>query len=243
MNQEMSENDIQNKRLDQFGRKLLETARVRDEEIEKIVAVPQLFDSVKAEIKAAEHSRRKPKRFFGDWVTLSFWNRQRSAGALAILTVLAGGAAVIIFKTQDSPQPAEQTIKSETQTQITQVENPPPPSEIKETKIPAVKNRVSAEQIAFKPGMSKSPNRVRKPDSVKASRSNKKQLQEIFYSLGFAGNWEAKDEDLQIVRAELSRAELFALGVNLPVENESAKIKTDLLVSADGVARAIRFVE
>ncbi len=29
---------------------------------------------------------------------------------------------------------------------------------------------------------------------------------------------------------------------NLPIENESEKIKTDLLVGADGVARAIRLV-
>jgi hypothetical protein len=65
----------------------------------------------------------------------------------------------------------------------------------------------------------------------------------VFYSLAVGRNWEESGEDLQIVRAEISRSELFALGINLSVENESAKVKTDLLVGADGLARAFRFVE
>ena len=63
-----------------------------------------------------------------------------------------------------------------------------------------------------------------------------------FYALTNAGNLEDAAE-LKIIRTELSRASLFALGVNLPIENETEKFKTDLLVGSDGVARAIRFVK
>ena len=63
-----------------------------------------------------------------------------------------------------------------------------------------------------------------------------------FYALTAAGNPSENGEELRVVRAELSRSSLFALGVNMPIENESEKIKTDLLVGADGVARAIRLV-
>ena len=237
----MSKHDLQNKRLDQIGRSLLKATRASTEEIEKLVAAPQLFDSVKARIKADEQSRRKSKRFFDDWASVSFWNRQM-AGALAVLIILVGCSALIIFKTQGVLQLTEQTIKPEIQAPIIEAEKTLSSGD-KETKIPAVKNHRNVEQVAFKPKSSKLPNRLRKPNPVKATPSNKESSQEIFYSLVSAGNWGAEGEDLQRVRAELSRAELLALGVNLPVENEAAKIKTDLLVGTDGVARAIRFVE
>jgi hypothetical protein len=64
-----------------------------------------------------------------------------------------------------------------------------------------------------------------------------------FYAVTFAGSPGEAGEDLRIIRADLPRSSLFALGVNLPVENETTKIKTDLLVGADGVVRAIRLVE
>jgi hypothetical protein len=41
----------------------------------------------------------------------------------------------------------------------------------------------------------------------------------------------------------MSRARLLALGVAVQTENEIEKIKTDLLVGSDGVARAIRLVK
>ena len=58
----MSKQDLQNKKLDQIGRKLLEAAGTREEEIERIVAAPQLFDSVKASIEI-NRAGRSSKRF------------------------------------------------------------------------------------------------------------------------------------------------------------------------------------
>jgi type IV secretory pathway VirB10-like protein len=244
----MSKHDLQNERLDQIGRNLFKATRVNNEEIEKIVAAPQLFDSVKARIAVEEQLLRKPNLFFGNWASLFFWNRQSVASAFAILIVLLTCAAVLIIKKQGSSQLVEQMIKPETRPQIKRAENQPLPSEIKETKIketknPAIKNRVDTERIVFKVETPKLQNSTRKPSPQKTSQSAKKQPQEVFYSLASAGNWEANGEDLQIVRTELSRSELFALGVDVPVENDTAKIKTNLLVGADGVARAIRFVE
>ena len=59
----------------------------------------------------------------------------------------------------------------------------------------------------------------------------------------FNANREFGNENLQIVKAELSQSELFALGINLQLENNFSKIKTELLIGEDGVARAIRVVE
>jgi hypothetical protein len=239
----MRKHNLQNEQLDQISRKLFKATRVSNEEIEKIVHAPQLFNAVKARIRAEEQLRDKPKRFFNDRVNVVVWNRQSVAGAFAILIVLATCAAVIVFKNQNSPELVKQITKPEIRPQVARAANQLPPAEIKESNIPAIKNSPVAEKIAFKAEKPKLPNLIRKTSPRKSIRNPEKESKEIFYSLQFAGNWQTEGEDLQIVRTEITRAELLALGINLPVENETAKIKTDLLVGTDGVARAIRFVE
>ena len=41
----------------------------------------------------------------------------------------------------------------------------------------------------------------------------------------------------------MPRSALFAMGVNIPLENDAEVVKADLLVGTDGVTRAIRVVE
>jgi hypothetical protein len=82
---------------------------------------------------------------------------------------------------------------------------------------------------------------ARKANAVK--RQTESEVLGDFYALTYAGNLGETGEDWQIIRTEISRSSLFALGVNLSIENESEKLKTDLLVGSDGIPRAIRFVK
>ena len=51
-------------------------------------------------------------------------------------------------------------------------------------------------------------------------------------------------QDGHVVRAEIPRSSLVAMGVvDLPIEGSNEKIKTDLLVGSDGVVRGIRIVK
>lgn len=239
----MRKQDLQNEKLDEIGRKLLESGALQSDEIERIAAAPHLFDSIKAKIKT-EELRRKPKRF-----VVNFWNWQTATGAFAILFILAIGASLFIFKTKGSGQTAKQDDAPEIPKQIEQDENPAPQMvqdfpEFPTLKNPSVKNRIIAQKTNFKTETPKLKNQAaRKSNPSKQVQSQKNEAEGAFYSLALAGQWEADGEDLQIVRTELSRSQLFALGVNVPVENETAKIKTDLLVGTNGVPRAIRFVE
>jgi hypothetical protein len=61
-----------------------------------------------------------------------------------------------------------------------------------------------------------------------------------FQALTYAGDPNEPGEGGRIVRVELSPASLFAMGVDVPVENETARIKTDLLIGADGVMKGVR---
>lgn len=239
----MSKHDLQNEGLDQIGRALFKDAgRARHGKIEKIVVKPQLFDSIRAGIKAKKNAPRKQKSYFGDWASLFVRNRLIAAGAFAILIMFVTAASLIIFNTQNLPPSFEQTTLSMTQPQITQIENLPHP-EIKESISFTIKNSVRAKQITFKPETSKLPKRAPTENQVKVTQSVKKEMPQVFYALGFVGDLEASGEDLKVVHTELSSTELFTLGVNVPVGNEADKIKTVLLVGSNGIPKAIKFAK
>jgi len=251
----MRNRDLQNEKLDRIGRKLLETARVRNEEIERIVAAPQLFDAVKARIKAEQHQKQS-KNFSGDWRNMPIWNWQRFSLATATFAIFAfciGGLIAVSISRQTIEYVAAPEIQSpvaaleiqmlpqfsEDSPEIVKEDSP----EIAKTEKTVSKTQTIAKQANFKSGDVKEQKFARKTNSAKSAPDVQNQRGGEFYALDYVGSPNETAEDLRIVRAEISRSELFALGVNLPIENESEKIKTDLLVGADGVARGIRFVE
>lgn len=246
----MSKHDLQNERLDRIGRKLLEAVRAGDDEIEKIVGAPHLFDSIKARIKAEERRQNSDnsRRLRGVFVV---WNRREAAAALASLIIVFGLIAEIVFTKQDSPPDlAAQSNVPEIQKGVDSAEISPPQllakdsAEIEKTKSPVKRNPAIAERAVFKKATAKlqktERKTERKTDLAERLRGNEPSGE--FYAVTYAGNPGEAGEDLQIIRADLSPSSLFALGVNLPVENENAKIRTDMLVGSDGIVRGIRFV-
>ena len=63
-----------------------------------------------------------------------------------------------------------------------------------------------------------------------------------FYAISYSGDPAETDAGGRIVRVEMQRSSLFALGVNVPLENDAGPVKADLLIGRDGVTRAIRVV-
>ncbi|HLM59535.1 MAG TPA: hypothetical protein VK308_01910, partial [Pyrinomonadaceae bacterium] len=142
------------------------------------------------------------------------------------------GAALFAFKEPASRELVEHAVTPKAKQKFTPVENIVQVPEIENNKVQKTKNRVRSEKITFKPEKSKALIRSRKQSSAELQKAPKKQQTEVFYSLPSFGTWETDGEILQIVRTEIPRAELFALGVNLAGENESAKVKTVSLSAA-----------
>ncbi len=242
----MNKRNLQNKELDHIGRKLLDAAKVRSEEIEQIVGSPMLFDAVKARIET-ERRNGNLKNVSGGWANLQIWNWQR-ASAMALPLFIVGVISLIVFSKFKPQQQTEQAAAPEIKSKIAQIEVPittqiPIDSlAIAKTKNPVVESPKIAKQVFINKISKLRKSNVQTPNQQRRFQPNQNESAGEFYALAFAGNPGENGEELQIVRAELSRSSLFALGVNLPIENESEKIKTDLLVGADGVARAIRFV-
>jgi len=260
----MSKHQLQNKRLDQLGRALLKAVRVNNDEIEKVVGSPQLFDSIKAQINDEKRSKRNEERFFGQKTRiLSYLRLQKTIFAFGTLIVIILCAIVFIPHKDESRQITKLLIEPQIQSHNTGSEKaesflPPSIKETRletsrkitrkisretniETKVSPPKKLVNTEQIAFKPVKPKLSTNLPIPKQFKSQSKDENPSPQVFYSL--AGNWESEGEDLKIVQTEISTSDLLALGVNFPIENETVKIKANLLVGADGIARAIKFVE
>jgi hypothetical protein len=244
MNRQIS----QNEKLDRIARALLEAAKMRDEEIEKIVSAPNLFASVQARISAEQKGHEK-KSFFGNWLHLSFPNLQRMLAFSALFFLCFGVFGFVLFSKLNSKI---ETVSAPEFESIQPFEFQPEPEstadfpEIPESQPRFEKTKTIARKIVQKtekPAAKKSLKTSPKQKSEKVSTPAKSEPNGEFYALNYAGNLAENGEVLQVVRAELSPSSLFALGVNLPIENAPEKIKTDLLVGSDGIARAIRFVE
>lgn len=242
----MRKRNLQNEKLDQIGRKLLETTRVRHDEIEQIVASPQLFDAVKARIKT-EQRERKSKNLFGNRLSFTIWNWQSFSVASAVLIILVFGAFSFIVMRQPD-QINDQIVQApEMPIEVAPIEIPQPRQisqdlpELAIKKKPFVKPKIKQAFFEKEKAQPKKAERKQIPAKKPGNIANDPGGE--FYALNYVGNPNQTGEALRVVRTELSRSTLFALGVNLPIENESEKIKTDLLVGMDGVARAIRFVE
>lgn len=224
----MKQRDLQNELIDQIGRNLLEASKLQDSEIEKIIAEPNLFESVRARIEAGKTIGRAQSAF-RDWIEISIlnWKRVTVVGALAAFLI---GAFILVFFTRQEETPVAAI---DTPAQVEQTENPSPipdPNEFinsSEVKTPVIP------QHAVSKGKTK---------QIRAKRLPRMEREEVsdFYALTYADD---ADDGGQIVRVELPRSSLFAMGIDVPVENDTSKVKTDLLIGSDGVMKAVRFVK
>ena len=241
----MKRKNLQNEELDLIGVELLKTTRLGNEEIERVIAKPQIFSGVKARIRI-EQNERDSKKLFANRGNSPVWNSRKNFGAAGVLAIFVIGAVGLILLNKVSRQ-NELVYAPEIQTQSAPIDErkdarvyatQPEPATAKSS---AIKPReITTKRIDFKKENVKPQKPVRKTNFIKKQKPSEFEPKREFYALAYAENPIPNGESLRIVRAELSRSSLFALGVNLPIENESEKIKTDLLVDSDGVARAIR---
>lgn len=244
----MKNRNLQNENLDRIGRRLLDSTRISEAEIERVVISPNLFSRVKARINS-EQVAQESKNNFGNRLIFQILSWQKISAAILLLSAVGAIGFLMFNKFNRLPAP-EQSAAPKTQSVIKQNAVSTPSENLLSANVPAVirtANTISdSPKIAGRGFFKKKTVKIIQPAPRKVlspkiqPRQNPPTAE--FYALTFAGNPGEKGEELQIVRAELSRASLFALGVNLPIENESEKIKTDLLVGADGIARAIRIV-
>jgi hypothetical protein len=78
--------------------------------------------------------------------------------------------------------------------------------------------------------------------SAVAANSETKEVTSDFVALGYGNALDLQDGG-QLVRVELPRAALARFGLLLDMDHANERVKADVLVGTDGLARAIRFVK
>jgi hypothetical protein len=82
---------------------------------------------------------------------------------------------------------------------------------------------------------------VKRPDRKPRTQSEQ-QSGGDFYYLSTAYDQDEPYSGGRVIRVDMPRSSLFALGVNVPLENGPDVVKADLLIGPDGTTRAIRVV-
>ncbi|HLA96505.1 MAG TPA: hypothetical protein VK612_12355 [Pyrinomonadaceae bacterium] len=229
----MRNRKLQNQKLDAIGRKLIAGGRLRDAEIDQIASKADLFDGVRARIRSGEgpaETRRagfsfgKYRLVVGSTLTVlfcvgvfGFYVQQRPA-------VISRGTNV----PEQTPDQARSGItpqvivKGFTSGRVYEI-----PVEVEQ--LPVV------ERTVYRP----------QPDQFRPTvqRTNMQSVPDAeFYPVTYNGDAGEKARGGRVIRVDVPRSTLFAMGIDLPLENESGTVKADLLVGPDGVTHAIRIV-
>ena len=214
----------QTKKFDEIGRVLVKSGALPAREIEKIVANPALFDSVRARI-ALESSVQPSRRSY----------LRPGIAAFASVTLVAAVAfAVVALRSTDDVVVHNPTVAApQRPAEVTRVDKP--------DSIPAADIPPTAEPI-------RAAERISAPATVRTVRRNPPSVKQAsyqadFYAVSYAGDPHETERGGRIVRVDIPRSTLFAMGVDIPLENERETVKADLLIGNDGVTRGIRVVE
>jgi hypothetical protein len=229
----MLRREFDNKTVDAIGRKLVESDLLSVDEIDRIIEKPDLFELVNRRIASFENSSSALSRRSRSWIPAAVG----SFASLAVIAVLA--IAVIDQNSVGTTRPTVPYVQvPDAAPEVARPDVPPNPMPTKLSEGRAFisdDTGLRAEKAAFRRPVSRMPNVRPRPASSQSEAE--------FYPVAYTGDPAETAAGGRIIRVDLNRSALFALGVNMPLENDAAVGKADLLIGADGVTRAVRLVQ
>jgi len=215
--------NLENKKLDEIGKALVRSDVVSSRDIEGIVENPALFDSIRQRIALEP----------GEPVTKSSFLRPSVTAFASVALVVAIALAFVVFKSRSNEvviNRAPDAPKTPDTKRFTE------PDRIVDADFQPADGRMKAERISTR-------SNVRAYSRPKQPAAQPVRYDGDFYALSYAGDPNETERGGRIVRVDIPRSTLFAMGVDIPLENEADTVKADLLVGTDGVTRAIRVVK
>jgi len=211
--------------LDTIGRRLIERDVTPKEEIERIVSNPYLFSRIRARIAETPASKRSPL----------FVRYTIAAGGMLVVAIAFVAAVVSLRSVSEISHVIEVQAPAEMPATARPAYLPP---------LRAGSNPTSGRATYREPELTVDRTAVKANYTRQAPKREKAVIddQPEFIPVAYTGD-PRETAGGHIVRVDMSRSSLFALGVNVPLENDSDTVKADLLVGADGVTRAIRVVK
>jgi hypothetical protein len=207
----MKQGNSQNERLDRVGRDLLEASKMRDDEIENIINAPHLFRSVRGRIES-ERSHHK-KNIFRIWEGFPEWGWRLPIIASGLIMVfIAAAVGLSVLKNAPVPSPvAKVPVRTVPDQVVTHDPKPYTPSEDERPMPVKVENLVQRAVVR----------------NSEKPREKPVKFEEVteFYRLTFTEDPVKDSDGGQIIRVELPRSSLLALGVDVPSTWEPRRSK------------------
>ena len=231
---EVTMRKLEKKTLDEIAKVLVKADAASPRDIESIIANPALFDSIRERVKLAASEAAGTTRPF-------YFGRTAVASFASVALVTAVSFALVVFNTKSVDVAIVPVPEAPRSRETTKKHNQP--DRVAAPELPRTESPVSSERVSARPEVADAP-------EVKIDRRKRSAAQQIryegegdFYALSYAGDPNETERGGRIVRVDIPRSTLFAMGVDVPLENESETVKADLLIGSDGVTRAIRVVK
>lgn len=211
--------------LDRIGEQLIRNSTVSSKDIDSLVSDPELFAGVRVKIQ----EELSP--------VSGYRSIRRYAAVFASLAVIVSATVTALLMTRTPPASTARTITAPAEMPVeARPVNPPP--------LRAGSNPTSGRAFTFEPATERPSPTKASTAAVPRSRKNNlpRESEGEFYAISNDGDISSTGG--HIIRVDMPRSSLFALGVNVPLENnDSDTVKADLLVGPDGATRAIRVVK
>lgn len=227
----MENRNLNNKDLDAISQRLFKAEPVDPERIDGIISDPQLFTKVLERIAADLPDRKARTKVVSS-------SRLTSAGFIvAALSLFIVGSFAIMYNAKKpetaikAPVPVVSSKVPDAVPEVVRPEVPPQPITGKLSAGRTTKDNFRVERaILTRIEPANRPARDAEPDTQ-------------FLPVSYTGDPDEISGGGQVIRVEMKRSSLFAIGIDIPLENDDTIVRADLLVGRDGVTRAIRVVD
>ncbi len=213
-----------NQTLDAIGKKLIMSDARRVADVDAIVSNTRLFAVVRARIAAIETPEPS-----ASWIAFTRFNIAAFSAAAAVLLLVVGA-----FSLLDTGREVVAVNTIQNSSEVADVARPVfPPQGIKSSKLSTGRaNKVEVRTEKSLPTRS----------NLRTTRPRAEEPSAEFLAVAYTGDPHETAAGGRIIRVDMKRSSLYALGIDLPLENGDDTVKADLLVGADGVTRGVRIV-
>jgi hypothetical protein len=226
----MQKKDLNDIELKRIAGVLVSSASVSSSEIDKIACDPAMFDKVRARINAGE------TRTTASLTSFSFIRRNAAAVSGVLLISIAAISFGLLLRGKTTETAKETPIEKSVEVSRAVINRFPEPDNAVDPVSIQAEDRIAPQRASITTTRVEPRPRVRKVSPAGHSGGE-------FYAVSYAGDPTETERGGRIIRVDMSRSALFAMGVDIPLENEAEVVKADLLVGNDGVTRAIRVVK
>ena len=231
----MQKRKLDNQEMDAIAKRLLAAHRLTDTEIDRIAAAPGSFMGVLSRIRNTEPAEDVKIGLAGFLVA----HRMIAGTSLAAILCIS---AFALFLQQDRAGLVISNIHTpvkgsgETRPSTPQVEYVKGFTSGRAD----IQSDVPAEPPTIQNAIQRE---VRRPQPRVEQASYTQNNENHFVAVTYMGDGGESARDGRVVRVDVPRSTLFAMGFNVSLENDSPTVKADLLIGPDGVTRAVRLVE